>query len=40
VLTCQVRVPAGTRPMTTWVLAKVMGFGTICYTPPVPVTIG
>jgi len=40
VLTCQVRVPAGTRPMTTWVLAKVMAFGTNCYTPPVPVTIG
>ncbi len=39
-LTYQVRVPAGARPMTTWVLAKVMAFGTIRYTLPVPLTIG
>jgi alpha-mannosidase len=36
----EVRAPAAARPMTTWVLVKVMAFGTIHYTPPIPLTIG
>jgi alpha-mannosidase len=37
VQTFQVR--SGTEPMTTWLLAKVMAFGTVHYTPAVPLTI-
>jgi len=39
VLAFRVAVPAGTRPMTTWLLVKVMAFGTVHYTPAVPLTV-
>jgi alpha-mannosidase len=39
VLTFQITAPAGARPMTTWLLAKVMAFGTVHYTEAVPLSV-
>jgi hypothetical protein len=38
-LTYRVNVPSATRPMSAWLLVKVMAFGTVRYTPAVPLTI-
>jgi alpha-mannosidase len=35
----RVDVPPGARPMSSWLLVKVMAFGTIHYTPAIPLTI-
>jgi alpha-mannosidase len=39
VLTFPLTVPVDARPITTWLLAKVMAFGTVHYTPAVPLSV-
>ena len=39
VLTYQVQVPPDTPPGAFWALVKLMAFGSVTYTPAIPVTV-